>query len=88
MKVFDEEYYLRTYADVRSSVEKGWLPSGLVHFVMSGFGENRSAFDLDDRWYFLNYLMAAMEVGQGDYRNAAHHYAAVGAARGYRPVAG
>jgi hypothetical protein len=30
--------------------------------------------------------MAAFEVAQGDYSNFAHHYIAVGRARGYRPL--
>ena len=86
IRVFDEAYYLQSYLDVRSSVELYGLPSGLTHFVSNGFDEGRRAFEIDERWYFANYLIAAIEVGQGDYRNAADHYAAIGALRGYRPL--
>ena len=31
-------------------------------------------------------MLAAVEVGQGDFLDFHHHYLAVGAARGYRPL--
>ena len=86
LRKFDESYYLRTHVDVRSSVKNHGLPSGLAHFITNGFDESRAGFQIDPLWYFRNYLMASIEVGQGDYLDAAHHYVSVGADRGYSPV--
>ncbi len=38
---------------------------------------------VNERWYFHNYLDAAMDVSLGLYEDAAHHYADVGRLRGY-----
>jgi hypothetical protein len=86
LRVYDEEYYQRAHRDVRESVQFNGLPSGLTHYVATGYDEERNAIEIDEEWYFRTYLMAAIEVGQGDYLDAAHHYAAIGAARGYHPM--
>ncbi|MEA2769471.1 MAG: hypothetical protein QOD93_2433, partial [Acetobacteraceae bacterium] len=50
-----------------------------------GFAERRSPIRLDPVWYASEYPLAAFEVAQGDYAEFAHHYMAIGKARGYRP---
>jgi hypothetical protein len=48
--------------------------------------EQRLPLRLSPAWYAARYPIAAFEVAQGDYSSLAHHYIAVGKARGYRPV--
>ena len=86
IEVFDPEFYLHHFSDVRIGVESGAIKSGLTHYVMNGFDENRPAFRLDPNTYFQRYAVAAMEVSQGDYMDAHHHYVAVGRLRGYQPT--
>jgi hypothetical protein len=81
---FDEQYYLDSYDDVRSGVIDGTIKSGLTHYVTNGFDENRPAFALAMNDYFGRYSLAAIEVSQGDYLNAHHHFVAVGRKRGYQ----
>ncbi len=38
---FDEEYYLSKYNDVAKAVSNGFLPSGLRHFIDTGYAEGR-----------------------------------------------
>ena len=83
---FDENYYLSSNLDVRQAVEAGTFQSGRQHFEKTGHLEGRGAFPLDPEWYCLNYTMAALEVGQGDYLNLHSHYLEIGRSRGYKNV--
>ena len=84
-RFFDEEYYLRQHWDVGRAKQQGALPSGFEHFLRVGHKERREPFKVDREWYCRAYPMAALEIGQGDYMDCYHHYAEVGALRGYRP---
>lgn len=88
MQAFDPEFYLDKHADV--VLESGNRSADMArhHYTRWGFREGRLPFRLDEAWYARAYPMAAMEVSQGDYRDFAHHYVAVGRARGYRPAPG
>ena len=81
---FDEEFYLYQHWDVGGAKEKGLVPSGFEHFMRIGHKERREPFKIDRPWYCRTYPMAALEIGQGDYIDCYHHYAEVGASRGYR----
>ena len=83
---FDEDYYLRQHWDVGGAKRNGIVPSGYEHFLRVGHAENREPFELDRGWYCRQYPMACLEIGQGDYVSCHHHYAEVGALRGYKPV--
>ncbi len=84
-RFFDEDYYLRQHLDVGHAKQQGALPSGFEHFLRVGHKERREPFKVDREWYCRTYPMAALEIGQGDYVDCYHHYAEVGALRGYRP---
>jgi len=86
LAVFDEAHYLAAYGDIEYAVKAGWMPSGRHHYALFGFRERRFPFPLDKHWYAAAYPMAGFEVSQGDYTDFAHHYLAVGKARGYRPL--
>jgi len=82
-QAMDVAFYLKTNADVRAHVgddaEAAW-----VHYRNSGVREGRHPFRFAPAWYAERYPKAALEVAQGDYGSLAHHYVAVGRARGYR----
>jgi hypothetical protein len=84
--LFDEEFYLRSYKDVARAVSEGGLKSGRDHYIKHGFREGRDPFAFDRIWYGTEYPMALLEVQRGDYSNLIHHYVAVGASRGYKPI--
>lgn len=82
---FDEAFYRRRYPDVRRAVESG-LHSGLWHYAVSGFREHREVLPIDRHWYVRTYPEAADDIGAGRFEDEWHHFASVGARRGYRPV--
>jgi hypothetical protein len=86
LAVFDEAHYRAAYGDIDDAINAGWLRSGRDHYALYGFLERQFPFPLDKRWYAAAYPMAGFEVAQGDYTDFAHHYLAVGKARGYRPL--
>jgi hypothetical protein len=86
VSMFDEAFYLKANPDVAREVSAGRLQSGLDHYVQHGFKEGRLCFNIDYRWYSVEYPLAAFEVGNGDYADLTHHYMEVGALRGYKPL--
>lgn len=80
---FDEEFYLRQYGDVAHAVEMKWSPDARHHYWHYGFYEGRQGFALDGAAYAAAYPLAALEIGQGDFADPAHHYAEIGHLRGY-----
>jgi hypothetical protein len=83
---FDADYYLATNTDVAQILGAGNTEGARAHYLLFGIREQRLPFKLAPAWYAARYPMAAFEVAQGDYSNFAHHYIAVGRARGYRPL--
>jgi hypothetical protein len=82
----DPVFYLQFYRDVADLVGADNAEGAKAHYLLLGMKEQRLPFRLAPGWYAARYPMAALEVAQGDYRNFAHHYIAVGRARGYRPL--
>ena len=85
LDAFDEEFYLGRYPEVRESLARGFMPTGRSHFEHHGYEEGREAFPLDPIWYTTQYPLAALEAGQGDYKDLHHHYLSIGRHRGYVP---
>ncbi len=85
---FDEKFYVTLHSDVKRAVTAGWMSSGWEHFRNWGVHENRAPFRLDPVFYARRYPLAALEVGQGDFRNFHDHWVAIGRRRGYRRTAG
>jgi hypothetical protein len=84
---FDEAFYVGLHPDVERAVSAGWMASGWEHFRNWGVHEYRAPFRLDPVFYARRYPVAALEVGQGDFRNFHDHWVAVGRRRGYRRTA-
>jgi hypothetical protein len=82
---FDAMFYLAMNPDV-VAIGGNDREFARHHYAGWGFDERRLPFLLNEVWYAKQYPMAAFEVSQGDYSDFAHHYIAVGRARGYRPV--
>ncbi len=85
MQYFDPVYYLEKYSGVAEVMGAGNYDGARLHYEHFGFKEERFPFRIDYYWYANNYPLAGLEVAQGDYLNFAHHYAAIGHARGYKP---
>ena len=77
---------IRDEPDVAAAVGAGNTEGARAHYLLCGIREHRLPFSLAQAWYATRYPIAAFEVAQGDYGNFAHHYIAVGRARGYRPL--
>ena len=85
LAVFDEAFYLDTNGDVAAVARNLGPAFARSHYTRHGFQERRLPMRLDPVWYASQYPLAAFEVAQGDYAEFAHHYMAIGRARGYRP---
>ncbi len=85
LAVFDERFYLDTNADVAAVAQSLGPAFAQAHYRNHGFQERRLPTRLDPMWYASQYPLAAFEVAQGDYADFAHHYVAIGKARGYQP---
>lgn len=75
---FDEEFYLREYADVKSVVEQGLVKSGQEHFSKRGRGEGRLGAYINFHVEESNYLNfngdVAAAIANGQIPNAQTHY--------------
>lgn len=81
--IFDEAYYLATYADVRSAVEGGAFASGLDHFLRFGASEGRSpSSDFDEQAYLARYADVREAVQAGAFRSGLEHYLLYGRLEG------
>ena len=80
---FDEDFYVALHTDVQRAVSAGWMANGWEHFRNWGVHENRAPFRLDPVFYARRHPVAALEVGQGDFRNFHDHWVGVGRQRGY-----
>jgi hypothetical protein len=84
MPLFNPAFYLAEYPGVGEVM--GFTPDNArFHYQHHGIHERRLPFRIDPYWYAEQYPLAAFEVGQGDYRDLPHHFAAIGHKRGYRP---
>ncbi len=85
LNVFDEDFYLNQYSDIRKAVDQGIWRSGYAHYVAFGRDEGRSAFRFDEDFYAGAYPVAAGEVEAGLARDFRAHYELIGWHRGYLP---
>jgi len=85
---FDEAFYVALHSDVQHAISAGWMASGWEHYRNWGIHEGRTPFRLDPVFYARTYPVAALELGQGDFRTFHEHWVAVGRQRGYRRTAG
>jgi transcriptional regulator with XRE-family HTH domain len=84
LEAFDEGFYRATYPDIAKAIDDGHFPNGRAHYDLYGFAEGRAGFPLDRTWYCRTYPIAAIEISQGAYLDADHHWLEIGSARRYR----
>ena len=84
LAAFDEAFYRAVHPDIAQAIAGGHFESGMLHYAHFGFDEGREAFALDRGWYCREYPIAAIEIAQGEYADADHHWLAIGRERGYR----
>lgn len=85
--IFDENFYLANYPDVRAAVQARAFSSGLQHFQQYGLAEGRtrvSPFYIE-QLYLLNYLDVANAVRSGAFKSGLQHYINYGEAEGRSP---
>jgi hypothetical protein len=88
LEAFDEAFYRAAHPDIARAIDEGHFPSGRTHYELYGFDEGRAGFALDRAWYCREYPIAAVELSQGEYADADHHWLEIGRARGYRQAGG
>ena len=85
---FDSDFYLATYADVATGVEKGYYSDPREHYDEHGEFEDRSPYytgesnDFDEVFYLQEHEDVAEMVAEGEYRSGAHHFWEVGRKEG------
>jgi hypothetical protein len=88
LEAFDEAFYRAAHPDIARAIDDGHFPSGRTHYDLYGFDEGRAGFALDRAWYCREYPIAAVELSQGEYADADHHWLEIGRARAYRQAGG
>jgi hypothetical protein len=83
----DQEWYLSSYPDVASAVERGLYKSAKHHFIEEGYFEGRMPceVDVDEGWYKSEYVDVAAGIESGRIRSAQEHFAAHGYIEGRLP---
>ena len=85
--IFNEEFYLNSYPDVRNAVNAGAISSGLQHFQQFGLAEGRVNVSpyFDEGLYLLKYPDVAAAVTSRGFKSGLQHYIETGEAEGRSP---
>ena len=83
----DEEWYLRSYPDVRDAIKRGVFSSGREHYTYSGYFEDRSPrlFEVNTTWYLEQYPDVADAIHRGRVHSAQQHFQDYGFKEGRHP---
>jgi hypothetical protein len=84
---FDEEWYLRTYPEVRQAILDGHFSSAWNHFRGIGYFEGRFPFEpsVDGSWYLATYPDVANAMVKGVLSDAREHFLNFGYKEGRMP---
>jgi hypothetical protein len=85
--IFNEEYYLNSYPDVRNAVNVRAISSGLQHFQQFGLAEGRVNVSpyFDEGLYLRKYPDVAAAVSSGSLKSGLQHYIQNGEVEGRSP---
>jgi hypothetical protein len=88
--LFDEKFYLETYPDIATAVKSGQVSSGLEHYVVAGYFEDRFPRKLivDERFYLQENPDVADAIKKGLIRSAQEHFEDAGFREGRAPYNG
>jgi hypothetical protein len=86
---FDERWYLETYPDVHSAIERGRTSSALEHYLNAGYYEGRSPGPcfVDRAWYEQYYQDVGGGLENGTIIDSAEHFHQNGYFEGRVPTA-
>jgi hypothetical protein len=86
----DEKWYLATYSDVASAIQRGELKSASEHYLRAGYFENRlpRPIKVDNKWYTKQYPDVLAAVSAGTFKDGQHHFELNGFKEGRLPSAG
>lgn len=87
LAIFNEEFYLNSYPDVRNAVNVRAISSGFAHFQQFGLAEGRVNISpyFDEGLYLRKYPDVAAAVGSGGLKSGLQHYIQYGEAEGRSP---
>jgi hypothetical protein len=76
--------------DVKDAVAKKQLPNARVHYVLSGYFENRMPrrIAVDERWYVATYRDVGEALKKTHWKTAQEHYEDIGYKEGRLPHPG
>ena len=82
--IFNEEFYLQSYPDVKAAVDAGVFPSGLAHFQQFGLAEGRTlvAENYSESAYLAANPDVAAAVQNNTLGSGLEHYIFLGEAEG------
>jgi hypothetical protein len=81
---FDEETYLKKYADVAAAKKAGKISQLKEHFAGTGWYEGRTPgeYPIDENWYLAKYRDVAVAKRRGLISNPQSHYNETGRSEG------
>lgn len=84
---FDQQWYLRTYPDVRDAWEKGTIKDPRDHFITTGYFEGRLPHEteVDEKWYLNAYPDVRKAIDERRIGSATEHYLQNGQTEGRSP---
>lgn len=87
--IFDENFYLSSYPDVKAAVDNKQISSGLEHFQRSGLTEGRTLVSpyYNEETYLQKHADVAAAVADGSLKSGLQHYIQNGEAEGRSPGA-
>ena len=71
---YNEQLYLRKYADVAVAIANGAFKSGLQHYIQFGEAERRSPGTFDEQGYHVRYPDVRAAVNAGAFSSGLQHY--------------
>lgn len=75
ISVFDEQFYLEKYNDIKQAVKNGVVHSGLIHFLKVGRFENRLISRLKfDEWFYILFNPGVEELIKESNETAYDHF--------------
>lgn len=82
--IFNEDYYLTNYPDVKTAVQAGVFSSGLAHFQSVGITEGRTLISpsFDEATYLAKYGDVAAAVKSGTFKSGLQHFIQFGETEG------
>ncbi|MFB2976313.1 bifunctional metallophosphatase/5'-nucleotidase [Microseira sp. BLCC-F43] len=84
--LFNSEFYLQQYADVRQAVNDGKISSAFQHFRQFGQFENREPSRLfNANFYLQRYPDVRQAIAEGKFRSAFQHFIEIGQFQNRQP---